>query len=58
MTQEQTITEGNLRAVKDTDREDMWYLEVKDVNGIWRDVQWFNIRSIQHFFKTQLSTYN
>lgn len=47
-----TITEGNLQAIKDTQRPDMWYLEIKDTKGIWREVQWMHVRSIQLLFKT------
>ena len=48
------VVEGNLMAVKDLDRENMWYLHIKNVNGGWRSVQWMHISNIQDLFQTKL----
>lgn len=60
MIQEQTITEGNLQAVKDTSDfggANMWRLYVKKNNGRYESVQWMDVNRIQMFFKTSLPKY-
>jgi hypothetical protein len=51
------VTEGNLKAVKDLDDHNMWYLYVKETNGFWDNVQWMNVDSIQRFFNEKLPRY-
>lgn len=54
------IEEGNLRAVKDTrdfGGPNKWHLEVKDIDGWFRNVQWMDVSNIQPFFKTPLPRY-
>lgn len=56
----QEITEGNIRAVKDTELfggPNMWRLHIKTNNGWFEDVQWMNVHSIQRFFTTKLPVY-
>jgi len=48
------VVEGNLKAAYDNDRENMWYLLVKNVNGGWRSVQWMHVSNIQELFQTKL----
>lgn len=48
------VVEGNLRAVKDFDRENMWYLHVKNTRGGWESIQWLSVGRIQEFFQTKL----
>ena len=50
--------EGNLKAVKDLNRENMWYLHVKNVRGGWEEIQWLSVYRIQEFFTTQLPVDN
>jgi hypothetical protein len=52
------VVEGNLKAAYDNDRENMWYLLVKNVNGGWRSVQWMHVSNIQDLFQTQLPVIN
>ena len=54
------VTEGNLKAVKDTSGfggRNKWKLEILTTGGRWRLVQWMSVCNIQEFFKTQLPTY-
>jgi hypothetical protein len=58
--QEFEITEGNLKAVKDTSGfggRNKWKLEVLTPRGRWRLVQWMDVVNIQEFFKAQLPVY-
>ena len=48
------VVEGNLMAVKDLDRENMWYLHIRNINGGWRSVQWMHVSNIQELFQTKL----
>lgn len=48
------VVEGNLKAVKDFDRENMWHLHIKNIRGGWESVQWLSVGRIQEFFKTKL----
>ncbi len=60
MIRAQTITEGNLQAVKDISDfggPNMWRLYVKKNNGRFESVQWMDVFSIQEFFTTQLPVY-
>ena len=52
------VVEGNLKAVKDLNRENMWYLHVKNVRGGWEEIQWLSVYRIQEFFTTQLPVDN
>ena len=52
------VVEGNLKAVYDVDRVNMWYLHIKNVNGGWRSVQWMHISNIQDLFQTKLPVDN
>ena len=54
------ITEGNLKAVKDTSTfggPNMWRLYVQRRNGYWKEVQWMVVWSIQELFETELPRY-
>lgn len=54
------ITEGNLKAVKDTSGfggMNQWKLEILTPKGSWRLVQWMSVGNIQELFKTQLPVY-
>ena len=54
------LTEGNLKAVKDTSGfggRNKWKLEVLTPRGRWRLVQWMDVANIQEFFKAQLPVY-
>lgn len=48
------VVEGNLKAVYDVDRVNMWYLHIKNVNGVWVSVQWMHVSNIQYLFQTKL----
>jgi hypothetical protein len=52
------VVEGNLKAVKDLNRENMWYLHVKNIRGCWEEIQWLGVGRIQQFFTTQLPVDN
>ena len=47
------VVEGNLKAVKDLDKENMWYLLIKNTRGGWREVQWMHVSNIQDLFQTK-----
>jgi len=54
------VTEGNIKAVKDTGDfggPNKWHLHVKNTSGWWESVQWMSLYSIQKFFKTKLPEY-
>ena len=54
------LTEGNLKAVKDTSGfggRNMWKLEILTLRGRWRQVQWMSVGNIQELFKAQLPVY-
>jgi hypothetical protein len=58
---QETIIEGNLQAVKDTQDfggVNTWYLNVKCTNGSWNLVQAMGVYQIQKFFKTKLPVYS
>jgi hypothetical protein len=60
MIEEFEVTEGNLKAVKDTSGfggKNKWKLEILTPAGRWRLVQWMSVGNIQEFFKTNLPTY-
>ena len=48
------VVEGNLKAVYDVDRVNMWYLHIKNVNDCWVSVQWMHVSNIQYLFQTKL----
>ena len=52
------VVEGNLKAVYDVDRVNMWYLHIKNVNGVWVSVQWMHVSNIQDLFQTKLPVIN
>lgn len=54
------ITEGNLRATKDTSTfggPNMWRLHIKSRDGYWEDMTWSSVHTIQKFFATKLPYY-
>jgi hypothetical protein len=54
------ITEGNLKAIKDTDDFggiNMWRLYIKDTRGYWEDIQWMSVGRIQKLFNETLPVY-
>lgn len=54
------VTEGNLRAVKDTSDfggPNMWRLHIQTTLGSWNDIRWMDIENIQPLFKTVLPKY-
>jgi len=60
MIEEFEVTEGNLKAVKDTSGfggTNKWKLEILTPGGRWRLVQWMSVCNIQEFFKANLPTY-
>ena len=48
------VVEGNLKAVYDVDRVNMWSLHIKNVNDCWVSVQWMHVSNIQYLFQTKL----
>jgi hypothetical protein len=55
------ITEGNLRATKDTSTfggPNMWRLHIQAKDRYWEEVSWISYYKIQKFFNAKLPYYN
>lgn len=55
------VTEGNLKAVKDTSgfgNPNMWNLYIKTIKGCWENIQWVPHYTASKFFTSNLPYYN